>query len=66
MCAIAGVIDLHTDEPLISSILETMGRRGPDSTGWYCEAGCTLFHARLAVIDPEGGRQPMSLCWQGE
>ena len=66
MCAIAGMIDLHAEESLMESMLATMDRRGPDSTGYYQNQGCTLLHARLVVIDPEGGRQPMSLSWGRE
>ena len=39
---------------------------GPDDRGVYREKGCTLLHGRLAIIDPEGGRQPMTLAWAGE
>ena len=66
MCAIAGMIDLYAEESLMDSMLATMHRRGPDSTGHYQNQGCTLLHARLVVIDPAGGRQPMSLDWGGE
>ena len=60
MCAIAGLIDLQVPEGASGKILDTMIRRGPDDTGICKEGNCTLFHARLAVIDPAGGRQPMS------
>ena len=44
-------------------ILSTMQRRGPDSEGIFVSEEenplITLYHARLAVIDPENGRQPM-------
>ncbi|MBO5323186.1 MAG: asparagine synthase (glutamine-hydrolyzing) [Oscillospiraceae bacterium] len=66
MCAIAGMIDLQADDRLMHSMLETMRRRGPDSTGWYQHKGCTLLHARLVVIDPAGGCQPMTLHWGEE
>ena len=61
MCAIAGMIDLQVNDSLMDSMLDTMRRRGPDSTGRYQKQGCTLLHARLAVIDPAGGCQPMTL-----
>ena len=60
MCAIAGMIDLQLPEGASGKILDTMIRRGPDDKGICKEGNCTLFHARLAVIDPAGGRQPMS------
>lgn len=42
-------------------MLSTMLRRGPDGSGSYTAGPCTLLHARLAVIDPVGGAQPMGL-----
>ena len=66
MCAIAGVIDLPVDDRDIKAMLDTMKPRGPDATGSYQKKGCTLLHARLAVIDPEGGSQPMGLSYGQE
>ena len=66
MCAIAGVLDLAVDESLIQSMLQTMHRRGPDSIGQYRNDDCALLHTRLAVIDPAGGQQPMTLAWGEE
>jgi len=66
MCAISGIVDLDFDPSTINKMLLTMKRRGPDDSG--CEAfnRCCLLHTRLAVIDPESGKQPMSLAWIGE
>ena len=66
MCAISGMIGLPADEKTVKAMLDTMHRRGPDDRGVYKGGGCTLLHARLAIIDPEGGRQPMILDWAGE
>ena len=66
MCAISGMINLPASEKTLCRMLETMHRRGPDDRGVYREKGCTLLHGRLAIIDPEGGRQPMTLAWAGE
>ncbi len=60
MCAIAGVINLEITKESVESMLNTMRRRGPDDTGFIQERGCTLLHARLAVIDLLGGSQPMT------
>jgi len=65
MCAIAGILGLHYHESVIQNMLRTMSRRGPDGNGVALFAGCCLLHARLAIIDPEGGQQPMKLQWQG-
>ena len=66
MCAIAGILDLHCDKTVQKKMLATMARRGPDGNGVYEKENCTLLHARLAVIDPAGGAQPMILDWAGE
>ena len=66
MCGIAGMVGLRTEEEICRKLLNTMKHRGPDGKGVYTKDGCTLLHARLSVIDPEGGIQPMVLDWQGE
>ena len=66
MCAIAGIIDLSYDQTIIDSMLATMQRRGPDANGCKAMNGCCLLHSRLAVIDLEGGVQPMDFETEGE
>ena len=66
MCAIAGMLGLPADPSILDKMLKTMERRGPDDNGIWQEEDCTLLHARLAIIDPQGGRQPMELTWQDE
>jgi len=66
MCAIAGILDLAAPPGTIERMQKTMRRRGPDDLGCFREADVTLLHARLAVIDPAGGRQPMTLRYENE
>ena len=66
MCAIAGILGLPYDESVIQKMLSTMHRRGPDGNGVAMTAGVCLLHARLAIIDPAGGQQPMKLIWRGK
>jgi len=66
MCAIAGLIDLKRSAPVMEKMLGTMLRRGPDDAGIFESGRCCLLHTRLAVIDPDGGHQPMILEWAGE
>ena len=66
MCAIAGMLSLRTDDEIREKMLKTMERRGPDDRGVYESEGCCLLHARLAIIDPQGGVQPMELKWNQE
>lgn len=67
MCGIAGYCDfadnLKLEEAVHRPIVERMGRklthRGPDSFGSYIGEHVAFSHARLSVIDLEGGKQPM-------
>ncbi len=61
MCAIAGLISLTADEVTLEKMRDTMKRRGPDAEGFAQLKNACLLHARLAVIDPVGGKQPMQL-----
>ena len=61
MCAIAGYMSMQDTDAIRIKMLSTMTRRGPDATGFFRIADGVLLHARLAVIDPDGGRQPMTL-----
>ncbi len=61
MCAIAGVLGLPTDKKTLDHMLTTMARRGPDARNHALVKDGALLHSRLAVIDPSGGAQPMSV-----
>lgn len=68
MCGIVGWIsyerDLSTDSAAqrsIESMNHTMACRGPDAAGVWMDGHAALGHRRLAVIDIEGGKQPMSV-----
>ncbi|MDH3605111.1 MAG: asparagine synthase (glutamine-hydrolyzing), partial [Candidatus Tectomicrobia bacterium] len=59
MCGIAGFS--WQDEALVSTMTQTLAHRGPDQYGVYTDAGVSLGHRRLSIIDlSEHGRQPMS------
>ncbi|MFE7114210.1 asparagine synthase (glutamine-hydrolyzing) [Streptomyces sp. NPDC057654] len=64
MCGIAGWIDferdLCTERAVVSAMTETLAPRGPDDAGIWLAPHAALGHRRLAVIDIEGGRQPMT------
>jgi len=68
MCGIAGWIAPPASsltEETLASMLRAIFHRGPDDQGMYSSrCGATghevfLGHRRLAIIDPEGARQPM-------
>ncbi|GAA4621062.1 asparagine synthase (glutamine-hydrolyzing) [Actinoallomurus vinaceus] len=64
MCGIAGWVDYERDltgeRATALAMTRTMALRGPDDEGLWIEPHVALGHRRLAVIDIEGGTQPMS------
>jgi asparagine synthase (glutamine-hydrolysing) len=64
MCGIAGQFNWRTNAPVERARLEWMAyamrHRGPDGEGVYLDGSVGLAHRRLAIIDLEGGHQPMS------
>lgn len=66
MCAIAGILGSTAENrEILESMMKTMTRRGPDQWGILQKSGLSLLHARLAVVDLAGGRQPMELLHAG-
>jgi asparagine synthase (glutamine-hydrolysing) len=62
MCAIAGLACTAGSAPpagALASMLDAMAHRGPDGQGTAESAHVSIGHRRLAVIDPEGGAQPI-------
>ena len=61
MCGIAALWGA-SDRSLIEGMLEAQGHRGPDGRGTMQSGGGqgVLGHCRLAIIDPEGGAQPLN------
>jgi asparagine synthase (glutamine-hydrolysing) len=63
MCGIAGWADfdrsLTAERATTQAMTDTMSCRGPDAEGLWIAPHVALGHRRLAVIDIEGGRQPM-------
>ncbi|MBE0681010.1 MAG: asparagine synthase B [Anaerolineales bacterium] len=58
MCGIAGIYKAQSSQD-VERMLEKIGHRGPDGQGVKNLPAGTLGHARLAIIDVEGGYQPM-------
>jgi asparagine synthase (glutamine-hydrolysing) len=72
MCGICGVLAVDgLLDPEIAAALPAMTHalrhRGPDGDGFFDDPFAALGHRRLAIIDREGGVQPMSnearTCW---
>ena len=66
MCGIAGMIGCNARQETVEKMLASMAHRGPDAASRYQTPDAVLLHSRLAIIDLEGGRQPMSLTWENE
>ncbi len=49
------------DPSTLAAMAEALAHRGPDGAGQKIDGPIGLSHRRLAVIDPEGGAQPMSV-----
>ncbi|AHF09855.1 asparagine synthase (glutamine-hydrolyzing) [Dehalobacter restrictus] len=68
MCGITGWLDWTQDMsesgPVIDRMVDTLTPRGPDTRGKWLYPEIALGHSRLAVVDIEGGKQPMTR-WRG-
>jgi asparagine synthase (glutamine-hydrolysing) len=62
MCGICGIVSYAgpPDLALLRRMMGRLGHRGPDGNGWYRDHYAALGHTRLAIIDTEGGAQPLS------
>ena len=69
MCGLVGVVNLKHDisdkKHVIINMNDTLSNRGPDECGYYTEQNALLGHRRLIVIDPDGGKQPMTYNYNG-
>ncbi|WAA10019.1 asparagine synthase (glutamine-hydrolyzing) [Fervidibacillus albus] len=79
MCGITGWInfqqDLTAERETVEKMTETLAKRGPDDSNLWIQNHVAFGHRRLIVIDPIGGRQPMTkrkgastytICYNGE
>jgi len=79
MCGISGWVDygvnIQNEAVKVQKMAETLSKRGPDESNIWLSTHCGFGHKRLAVVDLEGGKQPMNkakgeemytLCYNGE
>ena len=60
MCGIAGFISpARADAAALAPMLAHIAHRGPDGQGTFVEGPAALGHCRLAIIDLQGGAQPL-------
>ena len=69
MCGFVGIMNLQENlkpkKEVLISMNEELTKRGPDECGYYVDRDILLGHRRLIVIDPDGGKQPMSYWYNG-
>ena len=67
MCGFTGIVnntkDISSYRYVLKDMTNAISKRGPDEEGYYIEKNVLLGHRRLIVVDPEGGKQPMSAVW---
>ncbi|MDR3218522.1 MAG: asparagine synthase B [Dysgonamonadaceae bacterium] len=63
MCGIVGIFDLKKPAEKLRAQALAMSKkvrhRGPDWSGIYCGEKAILAHERLAIVDPQSGKQPL-------
>ncbi|MEW9051386.1 MAG: asparagine synthase (glutamine-hydrolyzing) [Neobacillus sp.] len=79
MCGVSGWVDfsknIRNESMTLEIMANTLAKRGPDETNLWLDTHVGLGHKRLIVVDPEGGKQPMTkqkdgndytICYNGE
>ena len=65
MCGITGFVnyskDISNSKNIIVGMNDSLQKRGPDEDGYFYSNHAVLGHKRLIVIDPVGGKQPMTV-----
>src|SRR5262245_25046861 len=63
MCGIAGIVKLdpreRAEEDRLVRMRDSIAHRGPDGQGLIVDGRVGLAHRRLAIVDVDGGGQPM-------
>lgn len=64
MCGITGWVhfnrDLRTQASVVEKMTKTLFKRGPDDENVWLNTHAVFGHRRLTVVDPIGGKQPMT------
>jgi len=67
MCGLLGFVDFTKDtsglKDVAISMNDELAKRGPDEEGFYFEEHICMAHKRLIVVDPDGGKQPMTFMY---
>lgn len=71
MCGIVGFVNLKQSianenyKEILSNMNNCIERRGPDESDLFMSDHVCFGHKRLIVVDPDGGKQPMSFAYHG-
>src|SRR6266404_4207719 len=64
MCGIVGIVNLNpretVDEARLKGMRDVLRHRGPDGEGLWVDGPVGLGMRRLAIVDVDGGHQPMA------
>ncbi|OAH53552.1 MULTISPECIES: asparagine synthase (glutamine-hydrolyzing) [Bacillaceae] len=64
MCGITGWVDfardMRNEQEAVKTMAATLKKRGPDDFRVWATHHAAFGHTRLVVVDPVGGRQPMT------
>lgn len=63
MCGIVGFLDRKGSfhlQRIVNGMTKSLSHRGPDGSGQLVSENVAIGHTRLAIIDLQGGQQPMS------
>src|SRR5262245_30698462 len=64
MCGIVGIVSTdpraYVDEARLKRMRDVLRHRGPDGEGLWVDGPVGFGHRRLAIVDVEGGHQPMA------
>jgi asparagine synthase (glutamine-hydrolysing) len=63
MCGMTGIVHfgaLEEAPAIVHQMTDTIVHRGPDGEGFWHDKYCALGFRRLAIVDIEGGHQPMA------
>jgi asparagine synthase (glutamine-hydrolysing) len=63
MCGFVGIFDINEPvekiRPKVLTMAKRIRHRGPDWSGIYYGEKAILAHERLAIVDPQSGKQPL-------
>ena len=62
MCGLVAIVEpgRRPESELLTQMASVIAHRGPDGEGQFRAEGFGVHHKRLAIIDPEHGKQPMT------